>query len=864
MSRRIAFLGFLFLLGLTAWAQMRNLEGKVTDESRQALAGVMVRVYAGNRLLGFTTSGRNGQYRLRFASAGQDTLTVAFSKLNYEAFRRRLSPADRRLDATLRRGERRLREVVVKAPPVRTQGDTVLYQLKSFLQSGDHTLEDGLKRIPGIQVDESGKVSYMGRDISQFYIEGMNLLGGRYSLATKNIPSDKVTGVEVLRHHQANKVDRRDLTDNVALNIRLSPKTKLKPFGTYEARLGHRSDGVLYGAGGTGMLFRKDFQMLATLKLSNDGRMGRNELNVHFKGADWSSEAERALPLLAGSQPSMSETRYQTSRNEMASLNALRKLKNGNEWRLNVNYSHRRSGHDYAVLTKYPDTQGQDITVSEQADFRQMEHLADLDLKFRSDRDTRLIENSLTTHGRFAEANAAVLNADVAHQERQQMDAFGLRNALSMVYRRERWKLNFGSTVQYVGMPDNALDFLQDSVGASRQRAYGHHFYTEETFYTGYQLLPALTLALPVKLMAKANRLQTRWQGDTLAVNALQGWDGTLSASPQLEYQTAGRRFRATLAVPLTLIAQHYRNTARDLAVQAQKFCADWWLEMIYVPSGQVEWRATSRQQHGFGDIADLLTAPIQTDYRTISARSGVLGQYRIMSADLSYSWQEPLSFWHFTAQAGYNRRFSSVVRGQQVSSDDVALLEVARPHTADAVTAEASLSKYILSLKTRLSVDGAYGWQQNRSWSQDRFVTTYGSHYTVGGRFSTNPIEPLQAEWRLAYHQNRLRGNGTDSRFGSWSQQWRVAYTLWSAWRMEVSGEWQRNSLPGGGDSQSFSFLDAALEYKFRKPKLRLRLELNNLLNVRSYRYTVYSQLNTYVYRYGLNGREFLLTVTL
>ena len=73
-----------------------------------------------------------------------------------------------------------------------------------------------------------------------------------------------------------------------------------------------------------------------------------------------------------------------------------------------------------------------------------------------------------------------------------------------MVYRRERWKLNFGSTVQYVGTPDNALDFLQDSVGASRQRAYGHHFYTEETFYTGYQLLPALTLALPVKLMAKA------------------------------------------------------------------------------------------------------------------------------------------------------------------------------------------------------------------------------------------------------------------------------------------------------------------------------------------------------------------------
>lgn len=99
-----------------------------------------------------------------------------------------------------------------------------------------------------------------------------------------------------------------------------------------------------------------------------------------------------------------------------------------------------------------------------------------------------------------------------------------------MVYRRERWKLNFGSTVQYVGTPDNALDFLQDSVGASRQRAYGHHFYTEETFYTGYQLLPALTLALPVKLMAKATGCKPG--GRAIRWRSMRCRDGTARCRP--------------------------------------------------------------------------------------------------------------------------------------------------------------------------------------------------------------------------------------------------------------------------------------------------------------------------------------------
>ena len=92
-----------------------------------------------------------------------------------------------------------LKEVTVKPDPLRQRGDTLSHNLASFLGKGDVTLEDGLKRLPGVDVSQNGGISYMGKPISQFNIEGMDLLGGKYNLATRNIPADYVTQVEIVR-----------------------------------------------------------------------------------------------------------------------------------------------------------------------------------------------------------------------------------------------------------------------------------------------------------------------------------------------------------------------------------------------------------------------------------------------------------------------------------------------------------------------------------------------------------------------------------------------------------------------------------------------------------------------------------------
>ena len=60
--------------------------------------------------------------------------------------------------------------------------------------------------MPGIEVLDDGKILYQGKPINKYYIEGLDLLEGKYNLANKNLPHKEVTKVQVLENHQPIKV----------------------------------------------------------------------------------------------------------------------------------------------------------------------------------------------------------------------------------------------------------------------------------------------------------------------------------------------------------------------------------------------------------------------------------------------------------------------------------------------------------------------------------------------------------------------------------------------------------------------------------------------------------------------------------
>ncbi|MCB0471420.1 MAG: carboxypeptidase-like regulatory domain-containing protein [Flavobacteriaceae bacterium] len=142
-----------------------------------------------------------------------------------------------------------LKEVEIKYEmPVTIKGDTIVYNADSFLTGGEKKLEDVLKKMPGVEINDDGQIEVEGKKVTKVMVEGKEFFDGDSKLAAENIPSNAVDKVEVLRNY-SEVGQLRGVTnnqDNVALNIKLKEGKKRFWFGDITAGAGAVQDDNLY------------------------------------------------------------------------------------------------------------------------------------------------------------------------------------------------------------------------------------------------------------------------------------------------------------------------------------------------------------------------------------------------------------------------------------------------------------------------------------------------------------------------------------------------------------------------------------------------------------------------------------------
>ncbi len=132
--------------------------------------------------------------------------------------------------------------------PVTIKGDTLIYNADSFKNGTERKLEDVLKKLPGVEINDDGQIEVEGKVVGKVMVEGKDFFDGDSKLATKNIPANAVDKIEVLRNHsdvgQLSGVQNNQ--DNIALNIKLKDGKKNFWFGTVTAGGGISDDDGLY------------------------------------------------------------------------------------------------------------------------------------------------------------------------------------------------------------------------------------------------------------------------------------------------------------------------------------------------------------------------------------------------------------------------------------------------------------------------------------------------------------------------------------------------------------------------------------------------------------------------------------------
>lgn len=219
--------GFLFfflstIFSLSAQQKIRGILKCATSGQPIPDVYIMLMTEDGKRILAYSYSQPDGSFILECPQSPQQEFLLTTSRLGYEPYRQKIPAQTQQTEILLKESSLTLREVKVISSPIRRQGDTISYYMSNFHRPQDRNLADVLARMPGIHVQSDGRVQYDGKPINRFYIEDMNLLGERYSLATKNLSPSDIAAVQVYENHEPIKMLRdRSQTEQAALNIKL-------------------------------------------------------------------------------------------------------------------------------------------------------------------------------------------------------------------------------------------------------------------------------------------------------------------------------------------------------------------------------------------------------------------------------------------------------------------------------------------------------------------------------------------------------------------------------------------------------------------------------------------------------------------
>jgi hypothetical protein len=137
---------------------------------------------------------------------------------------------------------------IVSKMPITIKGDTIIYNADSFKNGSERKLEDVLKKLPGVEINDAGEIEVEGKVVEKIMIDGKEFFSGDTKLASKNIPSNAVDKIQVLRNYsnvsQLSGVQSNQ--DRVAINIKLKEGKKNFWFGDVTAGVGTSPDEALY------------------------------------------------------------------------------------------------------------------------------------------------------------------------------------------------------------------------------------------------------------------------------------------------------------------------------------------------------------------------------------------------------------------------------------------------------------------------------------------------------------------------------------------------------------------------------------------------------------------------------------------
>lgn len=224
----------IIILFFFSYSFSQNINIEVKEANGNPISEVNVQLLKHEKTLDFQKTNDKGV--CNFQPSQKGNFSLKFSSLLYKTKIVEINTNEKNdFGIVLESQVKTIPTIEIKARPkiASAKEDTIAFNLKAVRDGTERTTEDLIKKLPGLNINENGKVTYRGKSVGQVLVEGNEFFGKNHKMATQNISANMVESIDLWQNYTTINGNR-----STALNLKLKEEYKGKITGNIEGNYG--------------------------------------------------------------------------------------------------------------------------------------------------------------------------------------------------------------------------------------------------------------------------------------------------------------------------------------------------------------------------------------------------------------------------------------------------------------------------------------------------------------------------------------------------------------------------------------------------------------------------------------------------
>ncbi len=860
---------FFFFLFFTNTIISQNLIiGKVQDSNRNPIQNANIVIYENDKTINkYTLTNSNGFFKFDLKS-NEDKIKIKINHISFNQKELYILNKPQEIEIILTEKSFELKEVLIKNNPIKFNKDTLSYNVNSFKELKDRVIGDVLKKMPGIDVLNNGTITYQGKPIQKYYIDGLDLLEGKYNLANENIPIDAVSKVEIIENHQPIKIlENISFNDRSSLNIKL--KKKITSTGNANIGLGFGSEN--WDNNFTQMFFSKKQQLIASYQLNNTGKNIGNQLNVltieNLNDLDFLEKKNiDLLSITKPANPPLKENIWLDNNTHLFTFNYLKKTHNNLELKLGASYLNDFQKQSSNTST-FIYTNNQNILFNELNKNRIFFNQLNSNFSLVKNTTNIYLVNELKLNNLWDNKNSSIFNLKEITETNTNFST-NFENKAKLIFKIKKNLLNFNSLINYSkdkesllvtpGVFENIINnnTIYDN---SEQNVANSNFKTKNSisFITSLKEIkiePKIGFQINNKKLSSS--LSNSQNNSPVFLNQIEANNAEAFSNISFTYKSDFWNFYITnnfLYKSLNTTDNIYNKT-----ISFNKFLLEPGIYIVnnITPFWKISLNLNSN--NSFGDLDNIYPNFILSNYKTIQKNNLKLLHSKNKNARITLSFRDPIKAFFFNANYIVKFETRNILYNNLYNTNgSIFLNAIDLENNIKNQTLELSFSKYLSSLRTNLNLKNTFNQIDSNQFSNDLIQKIRNNNYKINSEINFKLNDKFSFNYKPSFTFFYASYTNT-SNFSTQEHLFNFSFYPKKTQYLGIEYNYYKTNT-----INTPHFLSAVYRYTLEKPKLDLELNFRNILENNIYTTTNYINNILVVSNYNLRPFQVLISTS-